>query len=62
VAILERNALQQQCTAAIRKWDIALRERNEYREALAKVSFNAKTVEKMAIGGFYLKFPSRKSF
>lgn len=29
--------MKQQCTAAIRQWDIALRERNEYREALAKV-------------------------
>lgn len=36
-AIHERNALKQECTAAIRQWDIALRERNEYREALAKV-------------------------
>ncbi|EFN86554.1 Disks large-like protein 5 [Harpegnathos saltator] len=36
-AIRERNALKQQCTAAIRQWDIALRERNEYREALAKI-------------------------
>jgi len=33
----ERNGLKQQCTAAIRQWDMALRERNEYREAHAKV-------------------------
>ncbi|CAB0004616.1 unnamed protein product [Nesidiocoris tenuis] len=37
VAVRERNGLKQQCTAAIRQWDIALRERNEYQEALAKI-------------------------
>lgn len=36
-ATRERNGLKQQCTAAIRQWDIALRERDEYRDALAKV-------------------------
>lgn len=36
-AIRERNGLKQQCTAAIRQWDIALRERNEYQDALVKV-------------------------
>lgn len=33
----ERNGLKQQCTSAIRQWDIALRERNEVKEALIKV-------------------------
>lgn len=39
VAVRERNGLKQQCTAAIRQWDIALREKNEYQEALLKVFF-----------------------
>lgn len=38
-AIRERNGLKQQCTAAIRQWDSALRERNEYKEAHGKVHF-----------------------
>ena len=37
-AIRERNGLKQQCTAAIRQWDSALRELNEYKEALGKVN------------------------
>ncbi|XP_065342347.1 disks large homolog 5 isoform X2 [Cloeon dipterum] len=35
--VRERHGLKQQCTAAIRQWDIALQERNEYRDALGKV-------------------------
>lgn len=35
--VRERNGFKQQCTAAIRQWDIALREKKEYQEALAKV-------------------------
>lgn len=33
----ERDGLKQQCNAVIRQWDITIRERNEYKEALAKV-------------------------
>ena len=36
-AIRERDGLKQQCTAAIRQWDNALRERNEFRDAFIKV-------------------------
>ena len=36
-AIRERDGLKQQCTAAIRQWDNALRERNEFKEAFIKV-------------------------
>ena len=35
----ERNQLKQQCTQAIRQWDTAIRERNEYKEQYGKVSF-----------------------
>lgn len=35
--VLERNGLQQQCTQAVHKWDITLRERKELQEALKKV-------------------------
>ncbi|KAH7984246.1 hypothetical protein HPB52_018519 [Rhipicephalus sanguineus] len=35
-ALRDRTGLQQQCTAAIRQWDSALRERNEARDQLAK--------------------------
>ena len=34
----ERNQLKQQCTQAIRQWDTAIRERNDYKEQYAKVS------------------------
>ena len=33
----ERNQLKQQCTQAIRQWDTAIRERNDYKEQYAKV-------------------------
>lgn len=36
-ALRDRNCLQQQCTAAIRQWDKALRECNEAKELLTKV-------------------------
>ena len=35
----ERNQLKQQCTQAIRQWDTAIRERNDYKEQYAKVYF-----------------------
>ncbi|XP_074647785.1 disks large homolog 5-like isoform X2 [Tubulanus polymorphus] len=34
----ERNALKQQCTAFIRNWDNALRERNDLKETLNKIT------------------------
>lgn len=37
-AIVERNGLKQQCTAAIRNWDQVLREREEVKSALEKVT------------------------
>ena len=33
----ERNQLKQHCTQAIRQWDSAIRERNDYKEQYAKV-------------------------
>lgn len=36
--MMERNGLKQQCTQAVHKWDITLRERNELQEALKKVT------------------------
>lgn len=30
--------MKQQCTAVIKQWDLALRERNDYQDALGKVS------------------------
>lgn len=36
-SIRERQHLKVQCAAAIRQWDSALSERNEYKDALAKV-------------------------
>lgn len=39
--VLERNGLQQQCTQAVRKWDITLRERERLEDDLKKVvSYN----------------------
>eukprot|EP00094_Tigriopus_californicus_P004988 TCALIF_04803-PB protein Name:"Similar to DLG5 Disks large homolog 5 (Homo sapiens)" AED:0.05 eAED:0.05 QI:159/0.84/0.87/0.96/0.93/0.93/33/0/2582 len=35
--VTERNQLKHQCTQAIRQWDQALRERNEYKDSLVKV-------------------------
>ena len=35
--LTERNQFNQQCTQAIRQWDQALRERNDYKDALVKV-------------------------
>lgn len=37
--VLERNGLQQQCTQAVRKWDITLREREKLEDDLTKVLF-----------------------
>lgn len=42
--VLERNGLQQQCTQAVHKWDITLRERKELQDALKKVYFETRTV------------------
>lgn len=39
--VLERNGLQQQCTQAVHKWDITLRERKELQDALKKVQFSS---------------------
>ena len=36
----ERNQLKQQCTQAIRQWDTAIRERNDYKEQYTKVGDN----------------------
>lgn len=33
----ERDGLKQQCNTVIRQWDLTIRERNEYKETLAKV-------------------------
>ena len=38
--LTERNQFNQQCTQAIRQWDQALRERNDYKDALVKVGFH----------------------
>ena len=35
--VLERNGLQQQCTQAVHKWDMTLRERQDLQDALKKV-------------------------
>lgn len=37
-AIMERNGLKQQCTQAVHKWDITLREKKELQETLKKVN------------------------
>lgn len=37
-AILERNGLKQQCTAAIRNWDQVLHERNDMNERIQKIT------------------------
>ena len=37
--LTERNQFNQQCTQAIRQWDQALRERNDYKDALVKVGW-----------------------
>ena len=34
----ERNQLKQQCTQAIRQWDSAIRERNDYKDQYTKVT------------------------
>merc|ERR1712071_559993 len=36
-AARERNVLKQQCTQAIMHWDIAIRERNTYKDCLTKI-------------------------
>ena len=35
--LIERNQFKQQCTQVIRQWDEDLREKNKYKDALAKV-------------------------
>ena len=36
----ERNQLKQQCTQAIRQWDSAIRERNDYKDQYTKVTMH----------------------
>ena len=39
----ERNQLKQQCTQAIRQWDSAIRERNDYKDQYTKVTMHNNT-------------------
>ncbi|XP_065226709.1 disks large homolog 5 isoform X2 [Planococcus citri] len=59
-AIMERNGLKQQCTQAVHKWDITLREKKELQETLKKMQQQLEEAKKEVINARTIRINTSK--